>query len=261
MVRDAQKSEEKALASMAAAILGEEWNLVDSERPDFIVNTLEGDFGLEVTSCFSGDYKKGSSLAVQSARYRQEKLHEIREKCLARFPQIAPWSLSYMDEWNDGDVETRIVAAIESVIRDEKQDIFSVSTFQEETGEPVPLNIPKILINKHPRPFLGDAWKNMKDHAGPPEISSLSFQLCIDKKAKKIPQYRNKHEDVRLLVSAFSLESSGNVSIDEDFIPNIYDFNRVYFMHAPNYVVEFPSGLVKSLTGRTPECFSRRTQL
>jgi hypothetical protein len=98
----------------------------------------------------------------------------------------------------------------------------------------------------------------MPDHAGPPEVSSLVFQKSIVEKAYKIDAYRQKSPEIRLLVTAFSLKSSGNVSIERDFSPNICGFDRVYFMHVPNYVIEFPSGSMKTMTGRTPESLSWR---
>jgi hypothetical protein len=72
LLDDDKKREERALAMMAARLLCEEWSLADSESPDFIVSGPDGSFGLEVTRCFSGKYKKGSSVAAQDAEYRKK---------------------------------------------------------------------------------------------------------------------------------------------------------------------------------------------
>jgi hypothetical protein len=258
MLDDEKKREERALATIAAVILCEEWSLVASESPDFIVNGRGGSFGLEVTSCFSGNYKKSGSVAAKGARYRQKKLNEIRERCLGRFPEIKHWSLEYINDWQDDDVETHIVSAIESAREDGRTGSFCFPISGGSADEITLLISPKILINKQPHFLQGDAWRNMNDYAGPLEVSSLAFQRSIDKKSGKIAVYRQKFPDIRLIVSAFSLTSSGNVSIDKDFIPNIRGFDRVYFMHVPNYVVEFPSGSVKTMTGHTPESLSWR---
>lgn len=258
MLREDKKREERALATMAALILCEEWSLVDSESPDFIVSGPDGSFGLEVTSCFSGNYKKGGSVAAQGARYRQKKLNEIRERCLARFQEIKHWSLDYINEWQDDDVETHIVSAIESAREDGGVGSFCFHISGGRADEISLLSSPKILINKQPHFVLGDAWKNTNDHAGPLEVSSSAFQMSIDEKAEKIGVFRQKSPDIRLLVGAFSLRLSGNVSVEKDFVPNIRGFDRVYFMYAPNYVIEFPSGSVKTLTGHTPESLSWR---
>lgn len=255
MLDDNKKRKERDMAVLTAAAAKEKWSLVDSESPDFVVSDPSGSFGLEVTSCFSDVDKKGSSVAVQGAQYRQKKLYEIRGRCIARFPGVDCWSLDYINDWKDDDVEAHIISAIKSALEDTANSSFYFPISEYRADETAPLSRPMILINKQPNP-LSVAWINTTDHAGPLKEASVEIQDTIKKKANKLDTYRQKCPAIRLLVVAYSLMQSGNLSIKRDFSPDLYGFDKVYFMNFPNYVVEFPSRTVYPLTGHTSKTLS-----
>lgn len=117
---------------------------------------------------------------------------------------------------------------------------------------------PPVLVSRRAHPLTACQWRYMADYAGGLEISSDQLQAAIDAKAPKLLSYRNKCDEVRLLVSAFSLEASGNVSVDPVFSPNIRGFDMVYILYIPLYVVEYPSGSVATFSGHTPTSLSWR---
>lgn len=262
MSNDQQKKSEIAVAELAAIIVQEPWVLSPDEEPDFIVSTPDERFGLELTQCFSGDFKRGGSVDRKDAAFRQKKLNEIRARCLIKFPEIEHWNLQYLFKWND-DVETHIVNAIEQAQADQDKQV-GYPIFPEEQGDALP---PFIFIQKCPNFVIGAPWTIGADHAPHVVTSDVPLQKAINDKKEKVPAYRKKSNDIRLLVYASPFNAAENVSLREVELPNLCGFDKVYFMHIPNYVVEFSSEQdgsvtknIHTFTGRTPQSFTIPTE-
>jgi hypothetical protein len=261
MLDDAKKRDERGLVEMAAIILNEQWHLEACESPDFKVNSPDGSFGLEVTNCFSGTVtKRRGSIAALGARQRQTVLNKIRERCLSQFPGAAHWQLDYINRWQEDSVEGHIISAIRKAIEAKGADVFYVTISEGESYDADQQFPPCIMISKRPSFPRPNAWRNMSDHASPIETLSKAIQKAVDAKREKVALYRTKFENVRLLVCANSLVTRGNLNVEPDFRPEIRGFDKVYFMRFPTYIVEYPSGCVKTLSGGTPESLAWRPE-
>jgi hypothetical protein len=237
---------------MAALILNEEWNVLESERPDFIVTTPSSEFGLEVTECHAGRSNKKGSELKRGADARQRIMNEIREDAIKIFPQVSGWALSFFGPWTDRDsVKAAVMKAIKDEINGIDQDC-SMLTLEEHAERPTLGFLPPVIITQQPfsPPIRG--WQYMPDRAGNQEISSNPLQAAIDAKAAKLSAYKHQCKDIRLLVSANSLEASGKVSVDPATPLDTRGFDAVYFLCLPFYVVEYPSGRVATFNGHTP---------
>lgn len=253
-----QKRNELEIVRLASTILQEKWSPQECESPDFIVVTPSSTFGLEVTECYAGrSHKKGSVLA-QEARHRQKIMDEIRVKAIEAHPHVAEWGLSFFGPWSDHKgVARAVMEALEDEIAGVDRNL-SIPPLEENADFPSLGALPSVLVSKRAHPLAARQWRYMADHAGGVETCSGQLQAAIDAKAPKVLSYRNKCNEVRLLVSAFSLKTSGNVSVDSSFLPNLRGFDIVYFLFIPLYVVEYPSGSVATLSGHTPTSLSAR---
>lgn len=253
-----QKKKEFAIVRIASAILREDWHLRECESPDFIVSTPSATFGLEVTECHAGRSDKKGSVLAREARHRQKIMDEIRAKAIETYPQVVDWALSFLGPWSNREsVETAVMEALKHEISGVDRN--SAIQFPEEGTEFPSLGaFPPVLVSQRAHPLTVFQWRYMADYAGYLEISSVQLQDAIDAKADKLLRYRKKCNEVRLLVNAFSLEASGNVSVDPTFSPDIRGFDVVYFLYSPLYVVEYPSRSIATFSGHTPASLSWR---
>lgn len=247
-----QKNEELAIVQLASELWRENWDLLQCESPDFVVTTPNGTFGLEVTECHAGQSNKKGSVLARGAHHRQRIMDEIRVKAIKVHPQVAGWALTYLGPWTDRDgVEAVIMKTLEDEIRG--VDWASQIPMMKDDKDLSWFNaMPPAFVNQSPQSLAACTWRYMEDYGGDLEISSDPLQAAIDAKAGKLPIYRERCDEVRLLVSALSLRTSGNVSVDPAYSPNLRGFDIVYFMRIPHYIVEYPSGLVATFSGHTP---------
>lgn len=230
-------------------MLGEAWHLTNQTHPDFEVDGPDGSFGLEVTSCHAGRTTGGGAQAIERAKHSQSRLHEFRRTLVAELPQIRFWKLDYIGDWpSDEVIKQRIADAVRAELGETRGE-------PAAADDPAPLafDFPPVSIKKLGAPSPDSFWRYLPDHASPVEVSSASVQAAITRKAGKLARYRERHQDVRLLVTAFSLVTSGNVIASPGWAPDLCGFDRVYFLHYPKYLVDFPSGRVFSPNGHTAE--------
>lgn len=250
-----KKDNERREAEFVALLLSENWELTDSESPDFIVHSDSGIFGLEVVDCFSGSFsKKSGAKKVKDEAYRREILVKIREECVKKFPASQEWKLDYISsEFEDSDIETDIKSAFDSLDWNNITPTLYIPIKRTE-GKVSPLEVTDsgisggfpdcIMINTTGNFFPGPHWRVTGDWISEGDVSSEAFQRSINEKLKKISRYKQKAEDIRLLVTSSVLLNSRDVRLPEGFIPQIGDFNKVYVSYFPYYVKEFPSGRV-----------------
>lgn len=230
-------------------MLGEKWHLTDQTHPDFEVDGPDGSFGLEVTNCHAGPTTKGGAAAMGRARHCQRRLDEIRQSLVAELPQVRFWKLDYVGDWpSDEVVEQRIGDAVRAELGETRGE----PAASDELA-PLAFGFAPVSIKRLNAPSPDGFWRYLPDHGSPVEVSSAAVQAAITRKAGKLGRYRERHQDVRLLVTAFSLVRSGNVIASPGWAPDLCGFDRVYFLHYPKYLVDFPSGRVFSPNGHTPE--------
>lgn len=249
---DNKKNIELCFAQSAASILNVKWDFQESEEPDFLVSSPDGNFGLEVTECSSGKIKKGGSVERKDAAFRKKKMSEIQARLLEKNPEIENWNLQYIHKWNN-DIESHIICAIEKALKDKSPEV-GYQIFPENKGS---LDLRYIMIQKDKSHGRG-CWVFAADNSPAVVIADHPLERAIDDKKDKLPAYRNKSKDIRLLVVANPFSSGTNVSLGLEKIPDLRGFNKVYFMHFPNYVVEYyteQNGSVSqkeyTLSGRT----------
>ena len=129
---DNKKKSELLFAQSAAAILNVKWNFQESEEPDFLVSSSDGNFGLEVTECSSGKIGKGGSVERKDAAFRKKKMSDMQACLLKKYPEIEKWNLQYINEWNI-DINSHIICAIEKALKDESKTI-GYPIFPENKG-------------------------------------------------------------------------------------------------------------------------------
>lgn len=253
-----QKKKELAIVRLASTILCEDWHLRECESPDFIVSTPSTTFGLEVTECHAGWSDKKGSVLAREARHRQKIMDEIRAKAIETYPRVVDWALSFHGPWSNREsVETAVMEALKHETSGADRNP-SIPLPEEDTEFPSLGALPTVLVSQRAHPLTVCQWRYMADYAGCLEISSVQFQDAIDAKANKLLVYRKKCKEVRLLVNAFSLEASGNLSVDPAFSPDIRGFDVVYFLYSPIYIVEYPSRSIATFSGHTPASLSWR---
>lgn len=224
MRQQIKKDFERHLAAKAAEYLDLSWDLgAYRESPDFLVTEGSHRFGLELAEIHFGPKSKKGSHLRQKEKYNSEWLESIREEieCHSR----APLTVKY---YGDSTPENRAIILLH--LREENFDekpIFHRHLWRWENSF---LDVSKAL-----RP----SWHFLRDTVGWVSTDPSCLQNEIYKKAAKLPVYQSACENTRLLVFSNRWNNSGKIIISDDFQPDIYGFEAVYFFSYPDTILQW----------------------
>ena len=220
--RQSTKSFEQGSAFQASLKLGEKWKLEPRESPDFLVKTVNGCFGLEVTQCHIGLRKSKSSRMREAESARQHWLNGVRADYEAQGG--ATLNCKY---WGDTTEEARAIL-IEALLANDFTGPVKWMKLASDGGA-------KLLAFETPNTH----WEMPDDRAGELSQDGFFLQRVIDEKAGKLETYREACADVRLLVVADQIYNSGRLLLKPDFRPDLRGFDAVYFFAYPSAVTPF----------------------
>lgn len=221
---DSQKKEEEYWARQAALKLDEPWDLFSRERPDFRVTSTADEFGLEVTECHIGP-ESGKGSSWRAAEGNNTKVLEAARRKYERATGIS-LNLKYLGPVNQTAMD-ELVNALQKVAFDRPEDLAKSTEIGFASG--------KAWAHRATNPH----WIVVRDGVGWVSRNEEYLQREIDKKARKLPIYREAYSDIRLLVVANRIHNSGKLILEERFRPNLRGFNAVYFFSYPERVTPF----------------------
>jgi hypothetical protein len=225
VTRRSQKQRERFFTEQAIRSLGTGWTIRhECEPPDFIITEGDHDFGLDVAEIFVGQQDaRGSAMkrdeserhnVLDALRLQYEK--QTRINLNVKFVgRLAPDTLA--------DVVSDLVAL------DLASKPLAYRTVIEEQP-PLEAGL-KLYVTKS----LRSDWYTVNDRAGwvtrhPQNIIAAE----IEKKSKKLPQYRAAAgDDVRLLLVADRIKNSGKIAHQVEDAFDFHGFKAVYLFPYP----------------------------
>ncbi|AVZ28815.1 hypothetical protein ZMO3_ZMOp41x038 (plasmid) [Zymomonas mobilis subsp. mobilis] len=265
MTREFQKNEEIRFFNLAKNVMKANWEIkCAQECPDFEIISGDQCFGLEVVEFYKGKIsnKKGSSLRKKEIK-NQKDLNELREKYIKKYPELTNWTMDYGLNKID---EAEISCAIEKIDFNNpitivyRQEISNEDRLKANSKINLPdgfhlpdefIGLDNMIVLKYYPPgsiVRGNLWLFNEDVSPLTEIDGESenvicerIQEIIDNKAERKKKYKIMN-DIRLLIVSSFQKSSSNALPKEGFLPDIKTFTKVYFLHTPNVVIEYPTG-------------------
>ncbi|MGR3517776.1 hypothetical protein [Sulfitobacter pontiacus] len=221
--RERQKRSELSIALQAAHFLGEVWELLPREQPDFLVSSATGSFGLEITECQVGAKGKGGSKLREKESFNENWLKCIRLQ---------------FEKKTKTRIIVRYSGEVSQTAGDELlQELLSADFNSREQFKEISLNL------THGKAWASrsraSSWTNLDDRVGWVSNDMTFFQREIDKKARKLDRYRDACSDIRLLVVADRIYNSGKLSLPEGYRPDLLGFDAVYFFSYPEQINSF----------------------
>lgn len=212
-----QKGFEFEVARATASLLGEDWQIVSRESPDFSVTADGMTFGLEVTQLFAGPTDKDGSSARRAESANAAWLHAIQ----AEFEQASPAKLylSFRGEASD-DARTEILEILAA------QDLAN-------KGPDFWFKRPLRGGFLHVRTGLVTPWRFMNDAEGWASFDDGPLRAAIEKKSAKLERYSRDHEDVRLIAFTESSLNSGKLVITHFDGISLGGFSKIYLLRYP----------------------------
>lgn len=224
MPRQLKKHKEQSEAFQAALKLGEEWELEHREAPDFIVTSSGHRFGLEVTQCHVGPKTRKGSLEREKESANHKWLTAIRRRYEAG-------GGVGLDVRYRGEVAAKAAEELLQRLIDARFEARSPFDSLDR------LNLTNATAYVHRTP--NTHWMMLDDRVGWVSRDGSFLQREIDRKAKKLPKYREACDDIRLLVVADRIHNSGKLQLEDGFRPDLRGFNAVYFFSYPSSVTAF----------------------
>ena len=218
-----KKQTESYFVEEAAKLLGQNWQLVGREEPDFIVTCDSHEFALEVTQVFVGKTTKKGSQDRRAESNRADWLDAIRAEYAKH--STADLSLKYLGAATDA-AGTDI---LKMLLAEQFDDKSTLHQLEKRVADG------KLWATKALRP----EWTFMSDGVGWVSRDGAMIQQAIQKKSVNLPKYSLANRDVRLLVVADRLKNSGKLTVDESFTPALHGFKGVYFLSYPDSVACF----------------------
>lgn len=246
MPRNSKKQNECFFVKEAAKWLDVQWRLIPREEsnggPDFIIHEGKNSFGLEVCQIFKGKVRSQGSKLKKEAVTNQKLINEIRQQYESMEDSV-PLHVRFL-----GDVVEENKRKIVQTLLDMNLKEKSFLSLSERVLECTSGSI-KIYVRRLPDGWKRDLlhrpnWFNVGDSVGWVEKDSDKISKAIERKSKKIVQYRKNvaHElgladfencDIRLLIVSDHLWSYGQVNLDKEQSYNLHEFNVVYFFPFP----------------------------
>ena len=227
MTRPLKKTRERFFGEQAAKCLGVAWTLgPDRERPDFIVNEGEQQFGLEICEIFTGPQRRAGSAMKESESNNQRDLNRLRLEYEA-ITQI-PLSVKFVGNMSSENMASVVPALIAEDFA--SKPILHHVVIDEDNGL-------RIHVTKAFRPD----WISVNHRVGWVDRNPMGrIAAVIDKKSKELPSYRDAAgSDIRLLIVADRTYNSGKLMVNQTFALDPRGFSVVYFYSYPESVTIF----------------------
>mgnify|MGYP003365361666 CR=1 FL=1 len=219
MNNDDKKKEEKHYVELLRLSLEEHWIIYPQEAPDFEVHDKYGIFGLEVTECHSGDSNSKGSVFKKDEMIRKKTLDKARAQFVIKYPHLENMDIFYASPKNEIDKECILKTLEQNILHLDNNLPFVVYKNDNPIGE-----ITVSFSNK------GEGmWVYISDWSGNISYDNNNIQKCIDKKSKKIANYKKNYGTIKLLIFSGLFYKSEKIRPTEDFVPTLRGFDEVYF--------------------------------
>ncbi|MCP4316490.1 MAG: hypothetical protein GY789_10855 [Hyphomicrobiales bacterium] len=232
MTRSSQKEGERFFVENAAVLLGTEWCLgnTDRETPDFIVTEGVEQFGIEVVDIFIGPQDEHGSQMKRRESDTKKAVSALRHKYESKgnIPLIVKFV---------GDMCDENMAAVLPAL-----DAVNLSTKPYGHHDIIEVNESKAKLRAHITRSLRSNWFSVNDRVGWVDRNPIDdIAKVIEKKSKKLPRYREccGFDDIRLLIVANRIMSSGKLLLEEGATPDLHGFQAVYFFAYPENITIF----------------------
>ena len=227
------KRQERFFAEQAAHKLNVPWDIgEDRESPDFVVTEGNLTFGLEVSELFTGPMRTSGSIRKteesihQDTINRYRKVYEDKTGILLRV-QI----LGTINESTMGELVNRLV----------RHDFAA-----RKVGEQIRFRF-NHNFKAHVTKALRGEWFRVDDRVGFVNTNPLPIiRKAVAKKARNLDRYQLAvGADVRVLLVANRLHSSGKLKLVEEARIDTCGFHAVYFFSYPESVTVFAMETVR----------------
>ena len=224
-----QKDLEIRYAKKAGGLLGESWKVKSSPNeaswPDLVVTIESKKFGLEVREIYLDEYRKGSAKKASE----QKNLRKIEKLANAYYNKNStPIIVDFLGDIGQHD---KLLNAI-------TKEVGQLSEWDKKRIEPYRDCV--IYIQKLPDQCVEYAeWYYVSDRVGwVRDMDTATINNAISEKAKNLPKYTQKIQDVRLLLVSDREHNSGNARLTNDIICDSCGFTNVYYLLYPNKIVQ-----------------------
>ena len=221
----ASKVQERIYAEAAAALLKIEWLLIEIPEPlDFEVRTASETFGLEVRQIFVDAETEFGSPAK---RNESEKVKDILALSMRYYesggrPILAKFLGQMSPATNKALIELMVSAAPTYPGPSKTIDAHGV----------------KVFMTPLPASFLNySRWFFVNDRVGwLKQITVADLQYAINRKEANLGLYKQKFDNIDLLLVADRTFNSGKLVEADDLVVNNPGFRTIYFMSYPESI-------------------------
>ncbi|MBN1929563.1 MAG: hypothetical protein JW764_08490 [Chlorobiaceae bacterium] len=206
----------------------EDFELVESEKPDFILLKSDEKIGIEITNLYKNEGSKGSPIKTQES-HNNEWLQEIASKYYNS--NNPPIKIDILFKRNQKLIKIdNIVRQIEKNIPSNPAD--SVE-FEIEAENDTFLKLFIMRLPDNDIFFRYKRWSFINNHVGLSRIVELSdLKKKIDNKRQKSKKYSKNLDALILLIVADGANESGMFHKDEESIDLSCDeFDEIYFIN------------------------------
>lgn len=219
------KVQERIYAETAVKLLSVDWCLVDiPEPPDFEVRNGSERFGLEVRQIFVD-----TETAFGSPSKRSESKNAQAISALAKWyytsggPPIAAKFLGSMSL-----VDTQVLA----------KSMVAVAPTYPGPNKVLDSRGMKVFMTPLPASWSNYShWDFVNDKVGwSRHVTTADIQCAINRKQVNLPLYKNKYENIELLLVADRVFNSGKLVDAIQYAISISGFRAIYFMSYPESI-------------------------
>ena len=223
-----KKAMERIFAEKAKVLLNADWVLVDIPEPvDFEVHSAKGKFGLEVREIFKdGEQKSGSPL---------KKLQSNNNQAILKFAEHyyasggSPINAKFIgDICNVGDVQAFVDTLVRTAPRYPEPNKQIIAQKVKVFMTPLPNN---------PTFTNYSRWTCVNDSAGwSRKVTANDIQTAVNRKKSKLSLYKQKYENIDLLLVANMLYNYGRLTNTNNLAIINPGFRTIYFMSYPDTI-------------------------
>jgi hypothetical protein len=211
----------------------QEW---DREEPDLIVRKASGRLGLEHTTLYTDDSRKGSRKKIQEGL--QWKLVEsaLTKYAKTELPPVS--SEVWFDvavpitEKSYGGVADALAHATQNIVsmpEPRHRDDITRREYERHFGDPLPREILRIRLRREPRTqyvvwYASQPWDVS-------ELRVSSLQERIRRKELRLPYYQKSCDELWLLIASEGVFPSSNFGCSEELRSHAFRtrFDRVFY--------------------------------